>query len=304
MLGLSYGELFLLIGATAALVGPKDLPFIARNAGKLAGRAIGYVQLARGQFDNVMQQSQARQVHKELQDTIAQLEVIRHEIRSISLISPGPSTRRLMDNLEDPAPNVNSAGKSPSEKCGEERKCEDEQKPTNAAKKDYSFKTSGSVDLHSQATAYARLAKSEALKTSLNSVTEKDNLTDEASLFPVLPVSAESTGMLPDRKDKISVGENLSGDVCNKEDSRIAIVKPSIWHVFVHGVSSSTWPGCSFSPAVAVLTSKTATTTATVIGKGGYCVLAVRWRCQICDSVNCGDVTVFAKPSPTLPLTP
>lgn len=43
-------------------------------------------------------------------------------------------------------------------------------------------------------------------------------------------------------RDKISVGENLSGDVCNKEDSRIAIVKPSIWHVFVHGVSSSTWP--------------------------------------------------------------
>lgn len=54
--------------------------------------------------------------------------------------------------------------------------------------------------MHSQATAYARLAESEALKTSLNSVTEKDNLTDEASLFPVLPVSAESTGMLPDRK--------------------------------------------------------------------------------------------------------
>ncbi|XAR58594.1 hypothetical protein NMG60_11014061 [Bertholletia excelsa] len=76
MLGISYGELFLLIGATAAL----DLPIIARTAGRLAGRAIGYVQLARGQFDNIMQQTQARQVHKELQDTIAQLEAIRHEI--------------------------------------------------------------------------------------------------------------------------------------------------------------------------------------------------------------------------------
>ncbi|KAJ0035829.1 hypothetical protein Pint_24685 [Pistacia integerrima] len=62
MFGISYGELFLIIGATAALVGPKDLPIIARTAGRLAGRAIGYVQLARGQFDNVMQQSQARQV--------------------------------------------------------------------------------------------------------------------------------------------------------------------------------------------------------------------------------------------------
>lgn len=44
------------------IIGPKDLPIIARTVGRLAGRAIGYVQLARGQFDNVMQQSQARQV--------------------------------------------------------------------------------------------------------------------------------------------------------------------------------------------------------------------------------------------------
>ncbi|KAL7198701.1 hypothetical protein ACSBR2_021077 [Camellia fascicularis] len=80
MLGMSYGELFLLLGATAALIGPKDLPIIARTAGKLAGHAIGYVQLACGQFDTIMHQTQARQVHKELQDTIAQLEAIRHEI--------------------------------------------------------------------------------------------------------------------------------------------------------------------------------------------------------------------------------
>jgi Sec-independent protein translocase protein TatA len=44
------------------VLGPKDLPIISRTAGRLAGRAIGYVQLARGQFESVMQQSQARQV--------------------------------------------------------------------------------------------------------------------------------------------------------------------------------------------------------------------------------------------------
>lgn len=63
------------------------------------------------------------------------------------------------------------------------------------------MKALGSVDLHSQATAYARLAESEAIKTgSLESSTEKENLNDEASLFTILPVSAESTGMLPERK--------------------------------------------------------------------------------------------------------
>lgn len=46
----------------STIAGPKDLPRIARTAGRLAGRAIGYVQVARGQFETVMQQSQARQV--------------------------------------------------------------------------------------------------------------------------------------------------------------------------------------------------------------------------------------------------
>ena len=44
------------------VIGLKDLPIIARTTGRLAGQATGYVQLARGQFENVMQQSQARQV--------------------------------------------------------------------------------------------------------------------------------------------------------------------------------------------------------------------------------------------------
>lgn len=215
MFGISYGELFLLIGATAALVGPKDLPLIARTAGRLAGRAIGYVQLARGQFENVMQQSQARQVHKELQDTMAQLEAIRYEIRSISLINPGPLTRRLMDNPEDPAPNRNS-GNSSSEKC------EEELKPTNAVMKDYSFKTLGSVDLHSQATVYARLAESEAIKTGSLESNTNENLHDEASLFSILPVSAESTGMLPERKGSAKGADIVLEAVVEAEVARNA----------------------------------------------------------------------------------
>lgn len=39
--------------------GPKDLPKITRVAGRAAGRAIAYVQLARGHFDTIMHQSQA-----------------------------------------------------------------------------------------------------------------------------------------------------------------------------------------------------------------------------------------------------
>ncbi|TYH82397.1 hypothetical protein ES332_D02G056900v1 [Gossypium tomentosum] len=194
MFGISYGELFLLIGATAALVGPKDLPKIAKVAGRFAGRSIGYVQLARGQFDNVMQQSQARQVTKELQDTMAQLDAIRHEIRSLSLVNPGPITRRLMENPPELASDSN--GTVPSEKCEEDKNSAD------AVKKDHTPKSSASTDLHSKAIAYARLAESEAVKAGSGRFSvEDENLNYEIGDFSVLPVSAESAGLLPDRKE-------------------------------------------------------------------------------------------------------
>lgn len=37
---------------------------------------------------------------------MAQLEAIRHEIRSISILNPGPLTRRLVDNV-DPSSGSN-----------------------------------------------------------------------------------------------------------------------------------------------------------------------------------------------------
>ncbi|CAB4268527.1 unnamed protein product [Prunus armeniaca] len=170
MFGISYGELFLLIGATAGLVGPKDLPGIARTAGRLAGQSIGYVQLARGQFDNVMQQSQARQVHKELQDAFTQLESIRYEVRCISLMNPGPMARRLMDNPQDLA-SLSDGANSSLEKPKEELKSR------NTVVKDDTFRTSDSPNLHSQATVYAKLAEFDAVKTgSLKSSAEQENL--------------------------------------------------------------------------------------------------------------------------------
>lgn len=39
---------------------------------------------------------------------MAQLEAIRHEIRSISLMNPGPMTRKLMDNAPEPSLHVNA----------------------------------------------------------------------------------------------------------------------------------------------------------------------------------------------------
>ncbi|KAF9624080.1 hypothetical protein IFM89_007778, partial [Coptis chinensis] len=175
--------------------GPKDLPRIARTAGRLAGRAIGYVQLARGQFENVMQQSQATQVHKELQDTMAQLEAIRYEIRGISIMNPGPLTRRLVDN-----PNI---GNNVAPKVDEE------QIPPQTIFKENGSIPSNAANLESQATAFARLAEAQALKNdSLNDCEDLAKSDGETDLFTVLPVSAESANLLP--KLKVSICYKIS----------------------------------------------------------------------------------------------
>ncbi|XP_050372098.1 uncharacterized protein LOC126790018 isoform X2 [Argentina anserina] len=231
MFGISYGELFLLIGAAAALVGPKDLPRIARMAGRLTGRSIGYVQLARGQFDSVMQQSQARQVQKELQDALSQLDSIRYEVRSLSLMNPGPMTRKLMDDAAEGLAPPHDDGVTSSIESRKE-----EVKPTTSViKGSVNFRTSESVNLHTQgtaseslnlhtqATAYARLAESAAVEAgSLKSSEEKESLLDESGLFAVLPISAESAGMLPKRKENVEGSDLVLEAVVEAEVARNA----------------------------------------------------------------------------------
>ncbi|XP_038983571.1 sec-independent protein translocase protein TatB isoform X2 [Phoenix dactylifera] len=186
MFGISYGELFLILGATAALIGPKDLPIISRTAGKLAGRAIGYVQLARGQLETVLQQSQANKVHKELQDTIAQLEAIRYEIRSISIMNPGPFTRRL-DGVGPTQSNGNDIAAKP----------EGDRKPPMTIPEDPNSRAVSSI-LQSQAMAYARLAESPAIKSASSASSgHAEKLNADDGHLNILPVSAESAGLLP-----------------------------------------------------------------------------------------------------------
>nr|DAD48427.1 TPA_asm: hypothetical protein HUJ06_018364 [Nelumbo nucifera] len=110
-------------------------------------------------------------------------------------MNPSPMTRRLMDN---PETSPSSNGISVLEKLDE--------KTTQLmpSKRTILQQLQGSADLHSQATTYARLAESRALKAKMKVGSLKDNrnleeLNDEA--FTVLPVSAESTRLLPDRKE-------------------------------------------------------------------------------------------------------
>lgn len=65
---------------------------------------------------------------------------------------------------------------------------------------DHSATTITSATMHSQAMVYARLAKSPTLKTaSLMDGGAAEKLNDDTGLLTVLPVSAESSGLLPNR---------------------------------------------------------------------------------------------------------
>ncbi|KAJ0262601.1 hypothetical protein HA466_0031210 [Hirschfeldia incana] len=185
MLGLSYGEILVIIGATAAVVGPKDLPIIARAGGRLFGRAIGYIQMARGHIDGVMKQPQMQQISKEVQDLRAQVDAISHGA-SFSLFNTNPLTRRV-DNHPPESPITTTNGDVTSLNVEERHnKVADHWKKAQ----EYSGSSSAMVNLHAQATAFERLSESVSGKTHT-----------QTSDSPVLPVSAEMAKLLPHRKE-------------------------------------------------------------------------------------------------------
>ncbi|KAH9305070.1 hypothetical protein KI387_009474, partial [Taxus chinensis] len=209
MFGFSYGEVLLILGATIAVVGPKDVPRIARAAGRLAGKAVGYVQSARGQMETILHQSQATQIHKELQDALAQVEAIRHEIRSVSIMNPGPMTRRFVENSGLMPSADNPVDKGSMTLHGTQRLAEGIHKNMESNSRVFKMDAPNSAQLQSQAAAYALLAESQGIENKPTGTFDDLSARQRGSIegLPtvdktvVLPVSAEITGVLPTRKD-------------------------------------------------------------------------------------------------------
>ncbi|KAK3190234.1 hypothetical protein Dsin_029795 [Dipteronia sinensis] len=119
-------------------------------------------------------------------------------------------TQKLMDSPLEPT--VNLTENSSSEKS------EGEQKSTIAVVKDYTFKPSGSINIHSQAIAYVKLAESEAVKCgSSKSSVDGENFNFEDDPFTILLLSAESTGMLPNHKESVKGSDILLEAVIEAE---------------------------------------------------------------------------------------
>ncbi|KAF6137370.1 hypothetical protein GIB67_036407 [Kingdonia uniflora] len=220
MLGLSYGEIFILLGATAALIGPKDLPIIARTAGRLVGKAIGNVQKFRGELDSVMQHSQAAQVNKDVQELMEQMAAIRRQMQRTGIISsmnPTTLSRRLIDNPDLRAPTNNNA---------EPQKLGEEHRTAENVSKEFSLTTSVAANLQSQAAAFERLAKFPSLISGIDVVKSLNG----ANVITVLPISAEDTKFLSNRTEfDSSLGSLESSGVSGVGvESFIASLKDSV----------------------------------------------------------------------------
>ncbi|KAK9819727.1 hypothetical protein WJX72_001678 [[Myrmecia] bisecta] len=90
VLGLGYGELLVYLVVAAVVIGPKDLPKVARAAGRLTGQAASYVSTARSRMLTFAEETELTKLHQEMQESMHQLQAIRAELRSgVNLMNPG-----------------------------------------------------------------------------------------------------------------------------------------------------------------------------------------------------------------------
>lgn len=236
MLGVSTGQLLVILGACSVMMKPSDMIKMARVAGRMTGRAVGRLMIYRRQMDDIFEQTAAKKINTELQDAMSKLQSIGYEVQNLSRITPGQFIKRqhntegmteagtydgsatqsgefrddirsiIRDEIESfcrKNPDQftrrlnNPDGIQNSEKTTEATKFDVTNKFAMTPKDMESANTS-STNLHSQAMMYARLSVSPGTKTSSPiSTSYGEQFKESNGLLNVLPISAESAGLLP-----------------------------------------------------------------------------------------------------------
>ncbi|KAG8089999.1 hypothetical protein GUJ93_ZPchr0011g28262 [Zizania palustris] len=243
MLGFSTGQLVIILGACSLMMKRNDMIKMARVAGRMTGRAVGRLMLFRQQMDGILEQTAAKQVNKELKDAMTQLDSIRYEVQNLSRFTPGQFITKQHeagmaeagkdDTIDGSAPNLEELRHQIRRMIRDEmgsfcrsnpdqfnRRLDNPDTiensinivearedvaviPATSPSKDMKSANTGSTNVHSQATLYARLTESPGIKSSSMSGSYGQQQFEERNgLLNVLPVSAESAGLLPHRSDK------------------------------------------------------------------------------------------------------
>lgn len=187
--------------------------------------------MARRQLDEILGQSSATKVHKELKDAMTQLDSIRYEVQNLSRLTPGQFTMRQHNTGMTEASDASDGSATKQEEFRHEirsiirdeiesycrtrpdsiqnfantteaRKFDVADDPMTLNSKDMKMANASSTNLHSQAMTYARLSEAPGIKmTSTLSGNDQDQFKESNGLLNVLPISAESAGLLPKRSD-------------------------------------------------------------------------------------------------------
>nr|CAB3490017.1 unnamed protein product [Digitaria exilis] len=228
MLGFSTGQLLVILGACSVMMKPSDMVKIARTAGRMTGRAVGRLIVARRQLDEILGQSAATQVHKELKDAMTQLDSIRYEVQNLSRLTPGQFNMRPHNTGMAEARTPDDVSVSKPEEFRQEirsiireeiesfcrtrsdstqnfanttegRKVDVAVDHTSLKSKAMKTADAGLTNLHSQAMTYARLSEAGLQTGSSLSGNYEEQFKESNGLQNVLPISAESAGLLPSR---------------------------------------------------------------------------------------------------------
>lgn len=92
----------------AVVVKPQELPGLGRRAGRLAGRAVRRLQDMKKELGEYVEKNDMRSVQDELQQTMAQLNRIRHDVKSVSSVRG-----MMMDFTTHPTPRDEACDASP-----------------------------------------------------------------------------------------------------------------------------------------------------------------------------------------------
>ena len=84
-LGFSYGEILGTSLAAIVLLGPKDVPIIAKTLGRLSGKMVGYSQVYREKVERILDESgdEVKELREEMRGTTKALENVVGEIRGV-----------------------------------------------------------------------------------------------------------------------------------------------------------------------------------------------------------------------------
>eukprot|EP00937_MAST-01D_sp_MAST-1D-sp2_P007845 g7845.t1 len=105
----SFGEIVVITGVGALLLGRRDLPKLARTAGSAFGRFVGGAIRTRRQLEGLSNTNELVKMHTEFRQGVAEIEQIRHDLQSVTSLQRRPVPLGVPTQAASPAAGAGGA---------------------------------------------------------------------------------------------------------------------------------------------------------------------------------------------------